>query len=715
MSEPLLSPSWYRVAQLRPRVRDHARFHRHRYRGQRWYLLEDPVSGRAHRLRPAAWFAVGLMDGARTADEIWETACARLGDDAPSQDELLRLLGMLHGADLLRCDVSPDTAELLRRTQRRERAEWWQRLVQPLSLRVPLVDPDALLVRLLPLVRPLFSRSAALLAGASVCLAGLLAAAHGPELVAGAAARLLEPGNLPLLLLAYVLLKALHELGHALAVKHWGGEVHEMGILFLVFFPVPYVDASAATAFADKWKRVAVGAAGIGVELGVATLALFVWLLVEPGTVRSLAYDLVWIGGASTLLFNGNPLLRFDGYYVLSDWIEIPNLRARSSQYFAHWVQRRVFGLERVRNPVTAPGEPAWFVGWGLASGVYRIAVVFAIALFVAERFFFVGVLLAGAALATQIAVPLLRQADFVLRSPWLGEQRARALTASALALGALLALTLLLPLPLATRAQGVVWPPEGTHVRAGAEGFVAEVFAAPGAQVESGQPLLRTRDPELEAELAVREARVRELRARYRAARGGDRVRFQNLRDELTAAEDARSRARERIAASVIRSPAAGRFVAPGRQAWEGRFVRQGELLGYVVGPAISTVRVVVPQESAALVQERTRGVELRHSRRPREALTARVLREIPAATDRLPSAALGATGGGPFAVDPGDAEGLRTTRSVFQVELELPSTAAVAEIGGRVHVRFDHGAEPIARRGYRALRRLLLGRLGV
>jgi putative peptide zinc metalloprotease protein len=510
-------------------------------------------------------------------------------------------------------------------------------------------------------------------------------------------------------------LKALHELGHAFAVKHHGGEVHEMGILFLVFVPLPYVDASAAAAFADKWKRVAVGAAGIGVELVASALALFVWLAVEPGALRSLAHAVLWVGGASTLLFNGNPLLRFDGYYVLSDWIEIPNLRARSTRYLAYAVERYVFGLEKVRDPVTAPGERFWFVSWGLAAGVYRVGVVFAIALFVAERYLLVGVLLAALALATQLVLPLLRQALFVLRSPRLGGQRPRALTASALALAALLAAALLLPLPLSTRAQGVVWPPEGTHVRAGADGFVEELLVAPGARVATGQPLLRTRDAAVEAELAVGEARLREVRARYRAARGGDRVAAQNLRDELEAAESARDRARERAVAAVVRSPGEGRFVAPDAGDLLGRFVEQGELLGYVVGPSISTARVVIPQDSASLVQQRTRRVELRHSRRPGRIVTARVAREVPAATDLLPSAALGSLGGGPFAVDPGDARGLRTTRSVFQLELELPASAAVAEIGGRVHVRFDHGAEPIAWRGIRAVRRLLLSRIGV
>ena len=106
-------------------------------------------------------------------------------------------------------------------------------------------------------------------------------------------------------------MKALHELGHSYAVKRWGGEVHEIGIMFLVFMPVPYVDASESAGFQSKWQRAFVGAAGILVEIFLASLALFIWLNAEEGLVRAFAFNVMLIGGVSTLFFNGNPLLRF--------------------------------------------------------------------------------------------------------------------------------------------------------------------------------------------------------------------------------------------------------------------------------------------------------------------------------------------------------------------------------------------------------------------
>jgi len=715
MTENLFSASWYRVAQLRPGIRRHVHFHRHHYRGQLWYVLQDPATGRCHRLTPAAYRLVGLMDGRRTAQEIWEAVSEQLGDDGPTQDETIRLLGLLHAADVLRSDISPDTAELFRRSRRRERSEWWRRYLNPLSLRQPLVDPADFLERWLHLVRPLFSPLGLLIWCCVVACALLLAVGHWSELREGVSSELLDPRNLVLLWILYPIVKGLHELGHAFATTVWGGEVHEMGVLFLVLVPLPYVDASAASAFPDKRRRMLVGAMGVMVELFVASLALGVWLIVEPGLIRSAAYNVMIISGVSSLLFNGNPLLRFDGYYVLCDAIEIPNLAARSNQYLGNLALKHLFGLEKVRQQAMAPGEAPWFVFYGVAAFVYRLMVLFVIALFVAGRFFFVGVVLALSALAVQLVVPLLRHASFVLTNPRLAEQRPRAVAASLGLLSGIAALLLLVPIPLSTPAQGVVWPPAGAEVRAGADGFVEEILAPPGSRVEAGQAVIRARDPSLEAEVAVLEAQLRELRARRHAERVTDQVRAEITQEEIRATELALSDARRRAEQTLVRASADGVFLVPRALDLVGRLLRQGQLVGHVVDASVSTVRVVLPQADVARVRERTRSVEVRLAGRLGDAMPAQILRQVPAATDRLPSAALGTQGGGRLSVDPADAEGLRTLDSVFQLDVAIPQGLAPRRIGERAYVRFEHGAEPIGLRAWSALRRVLLRQLGV
>ena len=205
--------------------------------------------------------------------------------------------------------------------------------------------------------------------------------------------------------------------------------------MLLVLMPVPYVDASSASAFREKRKRMVVGAAGIMVELFLAALAMFVWLDVEPGPVRALAFNVMLIGGVSTLLFNGNPLLRFDGYYVLADLIEIPNLGhalAAVSRLSGPALPLRRHATPRRRARRT--GERAWFLFYGIASFVYRMFIMFVIILFIAGKFFVVGVLLAIWAVAMQLVWPLVKNLGFVLNSPRLNRKRARAVVITLLA-----------------------------------------------------------------------------------------------------------------------------------------------------------------------------------------------------------------------------------------------------------------------------------------
>jgi putative peptide zinc metalloprotease protein len=715
MSESLFSAYWYRVAELRPRLRSHVELHRHHYRGQLWHLLQDRSAGRQYRFRPAGYAILGRLDGRRTVQDIWHEVLAELGDAAPSQDEIIQLLGRLHAADVLQCDVPPDVFELFERQARQSRVRWKQRFSNPLALRFPLVDPAPFLERALPVVRPLFSVFGAALCLGVIGVSVVLALAHWSELTEDVAERILASHNLILLWLAYPVVKLLHECGHAFATRIWGGEVHEAGVLLLVFMPIPYVDASASSAFASRRQRIVVGAVGILVELFLASLSLWVWLSVEPGWVRTLAYDVMVIGGLSTILFNGNPLLRFDGYYLLSDAIDVPNLGPRSNRYIGYLVQRHAFAMRDIESPVTADGEAPWLFGYAIASFLYRTFVLLVIALFVAERFLVVGVILAGVILTRQLVWPLVGHVRFLLTSPRLGAQRNRAWAASGLALGAALVVLFAIPIPLRTRAEGVIWPPDRSQVRAGADGFVRRLLVASEVRVAEGDALIETDDPFLAARVRVLEARLRELLARRDALWVSDMVEAEVLDGEIAAAQADLDRARERVEEALVRSPGSGRLVLPHDGDVIDRFVRQGEVLGHVTDFSKPIARVVVGQRDIGLVRERTRAVEVRLAQRRDEVIPAVIEREVPSASQQLPTPALGSAGGGAFAVDPSDGEGLTALESVFQFDLALPAGTPVEQIGGRVYVLFDHGSEPLAQRSFRAIRRLFLGRFGV
>jgi len=710
MSEQLLDPSWYRVARLRPRLRPHVQIHRHHYRGQRWYVIQDAVTGRYHRFSPLAHRLIGLMDGRRTLGRIWELAAGELGDDVPTQGETLRLLHQLHAADALQTDIPADSAERLRRHDSSRRQRWLQQLKSPLAVRIPLLDPERFLNATAWLVRPLFGWVGVLLWLAVVATAAILAVMHWEPLAQDASGRLLAPQNLLLIWLAFPLVKGLHELGHAYAVKCWGGEVHQIGIMLLVFMPVPYVDASASTAFRDKYKRALVGAMGMVVEVFLASLALFVWLAVEPGIVKALAYNVMAIAGVSTLLFNGNPLLRFDAYYILADLVEIPSLANRANRWWLYLIKRHWFGLERLESPVSAPGEAGWFLLYAPLSLVYRTFIFFAIVVFVAGKLFFIGVLLALWAAFSLFVMPVVKAVRYLVANPELGRHRRRAWAVSGGLVTLLLAALLLLPVPLATVAEGVVWAPEGSQVRAEEAGFVERVEASPGQRVEAGETLLVMRNPLLGPELDVLLGERAALEARYDLVRREDRVQAEIVREQIEGVEARIRRKREQLAELTVQAPRTGQLVLPGARDLPERFLRQGELIGYVTTGGDATVRAVVTQDEVDLVRNRTRGVLLRSAERFGQEVPARIAGEVPSASQVLPSPSLGTGGGGRIAIDPRAAEGDQALERVFQFDLVAADGALAGRIGARVYVRFDHGWEPIGWTWYRDLRRLFL-----
>lgn len=715
MAQPLFSSSWYRVAELQPRLRSHAHIHRHQYRGETWYVLEDRAGQRFHRFTPHAYLLIGLMDGRRTVQELWETACDRLGDDGPTQDDVIQLLSQLHASDVLQCDVPSDTVELLERYERQERRKHLARVSSLFAWRFPLFDPERFLQAMVPHVRPFFDWSGAVIWLVVVVPAVFLAAMHWTALTRDFLDRLFSAQTLIALWLLFPVIKALHELGHAFATKAFGGEVHDMGVMLLVVTPVPYVDASSASAFRSKWQRIGVGAAGMVVEVFLAALALYIWLNAEPGLLSAIAYNTILIAGLTTLLFNVNPLLRYDGYYILADLLEIPNLRQRANAYLGYLCERYLFGRREAEPPLATPGERAWFVFYATASFVYRVLVVVAIIAFIADRYFWLAVFFAGMGAIAWIGVPIARGLRFLVASPRLRRRRVRAFALTTAAVAAVVVLLGVVPVPYRSVIEGVVWIPEESFVRAGTEGFVELVVAAPGSRVQRGDVLLLLRDPDLTARVALLAARVLELKARYDQQYPVDTVKTAIIQEELRYAQHDLARAAERAAELTVRSGTDGTFVVPTPEDLPGRFVKKGEQLAYVVELGTVTIRAVVPQGAIDLVRFHTRQVEVRLAERLSERVPATIRRVVPGASERLPTTALGSEGGGQIVVDPRDPKGVTAMQKVFQVDIELPARSARLNVGGHAYVRLDHGWQPLARQWYLVIRQIFLSRFNV
>jgi putative peptide zinc metalloprotease protein len=706
----LFSDLWYRVAKLRPQLRPHAKVHRHRYRDDLWYVVQDPASSRSHRLTPAACVLVSLMDGRRTLNEIWELAGKRLAQDVPSQDEVIQLIGQLHGADLLQCDVPPDTAELFERHQKHRRKKWQGSFINPMALKFPLLDPDRLLNSCLPWIRRLFGLWGALLWCAVVLPAAVLAWSHWPELSNNFSDRVLAENNLFLLWLVFPLVKILHELGHACLIKVAGREVHETGVMLLVLTPAPYVDASDSSALRGKWQRAFIGAGGMIVEVFVASLALYLWVNAEEGLARAIAYNIMVVAGVSTVLFNANPLLRFDGYYILADLIEIPNLGQRSNQYLAYLTQRYLFGMREMEVPQDKPAEKIWFVGYGILSFIYRNIVAIGIALFVASEFYFVGILVAVWGLAISLGLPLYKGAAFLVGGSKLGRYRFRARAMSACILVVLLLGLFVVPAPYSTRTQGVTWLPPGAEVTAGTSGFVVKVAKISGTHAMPGDVLFELQDMALVRRQQYLRARLLEQEVNYAAQFFDQRHEAQLTIEEINKVRSELARVDEDVARLAVRSEVEGTFMVSRAEDLPGRYVQRGQILGYVAQSDVPVVRVAVGQAGIDLVRGSTQEAQIKLPQWMHRTYRANIVREVPAASANLPSPAMGVGGGGEIAMDPNDREGDKAMERYFQFDLELERDAPLPGFGSRVYVRFTHPSYPLGLQWLRTLRQLFL-----
>ena len=724
--QTLLSEQWHAVRFLRPRLRDGVQaLHRH-LRGRPWVLLLDPVAQRFHRMAPPVWRVLQLLDGQRTLDDVWAAACCQAdlavgstgtGTAQPviSQHELVQLMASLHANDLLQTQVSPDAGEVFERYQRQNRARLKQSLLNPLSIRIPLLHPDAWFERRAGFARTVMSWPVLIAWLALVMPAAVLAWQHWGALTENLSDRVLSGSNVVLLWFTYPLVKAVHEWAHGLAVKAFGGTVREIGLMWVAFTPVPYVDATSSYRFPSKWARALVAAAGIMAELALGSVAMLVWLMAEPGLVTAVAFNVILIAGVSTVLVNGNPLMRYDGYFILCDLFELPNLAQRSTQYWAYLIDRYGFGARDAQAPLQSQGERGWMLVYGAVSPFYRLFITFGLIWFVASEYLFVGAVMAVMAGWSALVMPFWKGWKHLTQGASLARRREPAMRRSVLWLLLTVGFLGLVPLPFNSVHQAVVWVPDEAIVRAESAGHVVSARARTGQPVAAGDTLLTLDSLRLTADVGTGAAALSQIQVQLRKAEVDSPARVAALRAELAARTAKLADAEARVAGLVVHAPLAGRWVPKADTELAGRYVKRGEVLGYVVDGPSSVVRTAITQEDRDLIRSRLKAVQVRLVHHLGEAVPASVGRQVPGGEFELVSAALGTTGGGEVAVDPAKQGGTHTLKRVFDVEVRLAQPSSASTFGDRAHVRFELGSAPLGWQWYLRLRQIFLARLNV
>ena len=707
MAEALVSGSWYRVAPLKPSLVAGLKIVRHEVRDQVWHILVEPGSGRQLRLNPAAYAFAGRCNGNATVESLWTLLLERKGDDAPTQDDILRLLAQLFRAGMVQFDAAPYLSLLFsRRTEEGQRKR--RAFINPLMVRMKLFDPTRLLDRLAPLSALLGRWSVFFIWLLAVALATLAAAVNFPQLKAEALRVLATPSSYALAWICYPVVKSLHEIAHAMAVRRFGGAVHELGISLVFLTPAPYVDASAANGFSSARQRAIVSAAGIMVELALAAAAVAAWLVLSPGLLRDGAMVVLLICSVSTLLFNANPLLRLDGYHLLCDALQLPNLALRSQGWWtSQW--RGLIGAESaLPTGALAKGELKWLVAYAPASWLYRLGLMFALVFWLGHQSWLMGWLAALLVLGWLLKAVLAALLRSVAESANPGARRRALVAVAAIGLAFVVAL-FVLPVPSSVVARGVVWPPERAQLRAESGGFVEAGMVRDGSPVMEGDVVLTLVDPVLAAQRDKTGSEKAGLMAQQYQALLHDPTRAAEVGEDLSRNDAEFQRVEQQLADLQLRARTGGRAVWPRERDLPGSYAQRGAMLGYVLSPEPAQVRLVLRDEDLLRVRGRVQSIDVRLAEAPLSPHSAQLQNETPAATRQLPSAALGDRQGGPVSVDPADKDGLRTQLPVFLLDVLVPGLTA-DHIGGRAWVKLVLENEPLGLQGLRVMRQLLV-----
>lgn len=711
ISNPLFSNEWFRVAELTPWLASDVVSYRHVYRGTACYVLQSRSTGKHCRIDLTSYEMIQGFDGKRSVDTVWHEVLGRLQDDAPTQDEFLLLLADLHAHDLIALGRRLETETVFGKNEQSQRVKRKTRYTNPLYLRFRLLNPDPLLTRVTPGFSWIFTRTFAGL-WLLLVLGSLISLAPDLSLLSNSVnrAQLTTPGTFLIAFLLWPVLKGLHELAHGIALKHFGGATQDFGIAVMVLFPIPYLDASASAVFANKWHRIIVSVAGIVMDITLCVLAIMIWAS-SNGMVNDIALVVVLMTGLSTLFFNANPLLKFDGYYVLADYLEIPELAERSSNYVKGVLGQSFFNLPADLTPVDKR-EAYWLCIYGVFAALYRFALTLLIAWMFSARLLLLGLLLASYAVVVSLVLPVLRSS----LSLWRNHKVSRVRFTAVFAIAPLSVLLFLMAVPISSVrvVQGVVWLPDDSIVRVDSLCEVKQVSVVNGATVKAGDILFLCENARIDQQAEILQAERDQLEAEQSGLLRSNVAKYQQLDQELDANGRRLLDTMNRRRAQYVQAQSDGQFVVEGEYELAGRILAAGELAAYVV-PAeqARTVRVALPERSSNSKLDWPEILVRAPNEFGEYSTHVSTVTHVPSAASLdVASPALTILGGGKLKASVVDAK-LQLDEPAFDVEIAWPETNNLLPIGSRVLVKLKNEAEPIGSRWLRTWQRAFLGRV--
>jgi putative peptide zinc metalloprotease protein len=551
---------------------------RSRYQGQQYWIIKDPVALTYYRFQEEEYAILEMLDGKTSLDELKQRFEKQFAPQKITLEELGRLIGMLHRSHLVIADLPGQGHQLRKRHQEKTKKEWLGKLANLLSIRFKGIDPERILTKLLPWFGWLFTWTGGVIVLGIAFSALLLILVQFDRFQSRLPTfhEFFAAKNWIYLAVSMGICKVLHEFGHGLSCKKFGGECHEMGFMLLVFTPCLYCNVSDSWMLPNKWQRAMIGAAGMYVELLIAGLATFGWWFSNEGMFNYLCLSTIFVCSVSTLLFNANPLMRYDGYYILSDLTEIPNLRQKATSILGRKLGKWCLGFKEYEDPFLPRRHQLFFAFYSIAATAYMWIVSVSILFFLYHVFEGNGLrvfghLLAIAALVNLLVMPLWRLGKFFFQPGRMEQVKKVRLFITLGIVSALLAAFFLIPLPYRVFAPVEITPRRAASVYVDVSGFLTEIHVQPGQQVVAGQVLAVLINEQLNIQINQLARRVREkdeeYHARLRERSAGDKQagnEIEALKQQLESATNEYQLKLEDQQRLELRSPIAGTVIAP-------------------------------------------------------------------------------------------------------------------------------------------------------
>ncbi len=651
--------------------------------GQLCFVIKDPVTLRYYRLQPIEHFLVTQMDGSRTARDLLGLLHQQFPDTSLTVQEVLRFVGMLHESHMLVGEGVAHAEWLAKRRTMARNRRFTDMAQNFLFFKIPLFHPDKLLTLMEESLGKIIFSWGMAWAAIGVVLLALWQLLLNMDRLSHLPYSLLSWQNLMILYCVFIGTKVFHEFGHGLTTKHFGGEVSSMGIMLFIFTPSFYCDTSDAWMIPSRAARLWINAGGIVVELVIAALATFVWLYAQDDTmVSQIAMNVMISCSVATVIFNANPLMKYDGYYFLADLLEVPNLMTKGRQFMGYYVQKHVLGLK----PTMPPDRKRlwWMVAYAVGAGVYRWVILFGI---VGLLYYFfdkygmgpIGVMLAVAYVALTVLWPTVKAMKFLWKQRWDVSRRIAWVGAAGMAGFGLLAGIAMIPLKHSIREPLVVLSQRDEPIFVQTPGYLDAVDKDVGEAVRSGDVIARLSDPATQNLLDKATAlRDEEVQHATNAAMENKPAVMAAANMAIEAYNKQIELLRQRMTELVLRAPMDGVVMAetPLKRV-VGNFIRPGEQLCRVIRTDRLQARISLPQQQAAMVQPGM-SVRIRLWSSPGAEIVSKVDRVSSTVSDQLIHPALASTIKGEVDVKADEEGHIRSTSRRSTVIIDLPTGLA-------------------------------------